>query len=177
MSVRDGLLSLLSTDAGNGYQLKRRFETATNDVWSLNVGQIYTTIDRLLRDGMVEATTDPGAATSTTKIYRITPEGAREAEEWRMSSPDDIDLPRDDLMLKVLTAIPQGTSYALEVIDRHRAALFSMLQRYRKSPVQPADGQSAVAAACIGDAFILKAEADLRWLELCEARLRNQEMG
>ena len=53
MPVREGLLALLADGPRNGYQLKVDFEAATGGVWPLNFGQVYTTLDRLARDGLV----------------------------------------------------------------------------------------------------------------------------
>jgi DNA-binding PadR family transcriptional regulator len=55
MSVRHALLALLSEGPKYGLQLREEFEARTGDVWPLNVGQVYTTLQRLERDGLVES--------------------------------------------------------------------------------------------------------------------------
>ena len=74
MAVREGLLALLSERPSHGYQLKTGFEAATGGVWPLNVGQVYTTLDRLDRDGLVRVDEADGQ-----RSYRITADGRRRA--------------------------------------------------------------------------------------------------
>lgn len=165
MAVREGLLALLQEGPRYGYQLKTEFEAATGGVWTINVGQVYTTLDRLGRDGLVEM--DEG---EDQKLYSITLAGVAELGAWWRAVPSEDPPPRDELMLKVLMAIEFGAPHALEVITRHRTALTSLLQvRRREAPA----GRSLVglSAVLVADALIVRAEADLRWLDLCEARL------
>lgn len=174
MAVREGLLSLLEPGPRYGYQLKTEFEAVTGGVWTLNVGQVYTTLDRLERDGLVVMTEAEGQ-----KSYELTAAGREELGAWWQAVPADEPPPRDELMLKVLMAIEKGPDHGLGVITRQRTALFSLLQQHRRNdragavPGPNADlgGPSALAAQLVTDALVVRAEADLRWLDLCEARL------
>ncbi len=170
MAVREGLLALLHEGPRHGYQLKTEFETATGGVWPLNIGQVYTTLDRLERDGLVEL-----AEVGAQKTYRITHAGAAALGEWWQTVPSDDPPPRDELMLKVLMAVESGAEQALEVITRHRTALLGLLQLRRRElgrgPRTTGEGGEALAAAMVSDALVVRAEADLRWLDLCESRL------
>jgi DNA-binding PadR family transcriptional regulator len=171
MAVREGLLSLLEPGPRYGYQLKTEFEAVTGGVWTLNVGQVYTTLDRLERDGLVVVTEAEGQ-----KSYELTAAGREELGAWWQAVPADDPPPRDELMLKVLMAIEKGPDHALGVITRQRTALFSLLQQHRRNgpdspPDAPPAGPSDLAAQLVTDALVVRAEADLRWLDLCEARL------
>lgn len=169
MAVREGLLALLREGPRQGYQLKTGFETATGGVWLLNVGQVYTTLDRLQRDGLVEAHEDAGQ-----KVYELTLAGADELGAWWQAVPTDEPPPRDELMLKVLMALEHGADHALDVLTRQRTALLGLLQRHRRTRPRATDsslGGEALAAALVTDALVVRAEADLRWLDLCEARI------
>lgn len=175
MTVRDGLLALLSDGPRHGYQLKTRFEAATGGVWSLNVGQVYTTLDRLHRDGLVaiDIITDDGAEQ---KQYSLTAAGREALGGWWRTVPGDETPPRDDLQLKVLLAVGQGPDHALDVITRQRTALTRLLQSHRRAGRAAGDaagGDAGVrlAADLVTDALVTRAEADLRWLDLCEARV------
>ena len=76
MSVRHALLALLSEGPKYGLQLRQEFEERTGEVWPLNVGQVYTTLQRLERDGLVES--DNEAEAGAQKSFRITGAGAAE---------------------------------------------------------------------------------------------------
>lgn len=169
MAVREGLLALLREGPRQGYQLKRDFEAATGGVWPLNVGQVYTTLERLERDGLVDVHEDDGQ-----KTYELTGAGADELGAWWEAVPADEPPPRDELMLKLLMAIGQGSEHALGVLTRQRTALHALLRNHRRAagPARPTGpGGEDLAAALVVDALVVRAEADLRWLDLCEARI------
>ena len=166
MAVREGLLALLQEGPRHGYQLKTAFEAATGGVWSLNVGQVYTTLDRLARDGFVDV--DQGGEQ---KQYSLTAAGREELGAWWEAGPVDAPPPRDELLLKVLLAVEEGADHALEVRTRHRTALTALLQAHRRAGRPDGD----LAAVLVSDALTTRAEADLRWLDLCEERLQTQE--
>ena len=173
MSVREGLLALLAERPRNGHQLKLEFESTTGAVWPLNVGQVYTTLERLERDGFVarmSAVQDRGAE----KRYELTAAGREELAAWWSVIPVDDPPPRDELMLKVLFAIGTNAEHALAVITAHRTALLSVLQQRRREQ-RVAAPDPDLATAMVHDALVVRAEADLRWLDLCEARLTGRK--
>ena len=172
MAVREGLLSLLQPGPRSGYQLKTEFEAVTGGVWRLNIGQVYTTLDRLERDGLVvvEQLADE-AEGNAQKQYHLTEHGIDELGAWWQAIPAEEPPPRDELMLKVLMAIEAGHDRAIEVITRQRSALFTLLQLHRRHPGSVVDNPAGLADRLVVDALIVRAEADLRWLDLCESRL------
>jgi DNA-binding PadR family transcriptional regulator len=169
MSVREGLLALLSEGPRNGHQLKLEFEAATGGVWALNVGQVYTTLDRLARDGLVARATTADDGGAAGKHYELTPAGREALAAWWQLVPADEPPPRDELMLKVLFAATIGERHALAVLTEQRTALIAQLQTHRRE--QRAGDKEDLVSAMVRDALIVRAEADLRWLDLCEARL------
>ncbi|MEO6317310.1 MAG: PadR family transcriptional regulator [Acidimicrobiales bacterium] len=164
MAVREGLLALLGDGPSHGYQLKTAFEAATGGTWPLNIGQVYTTLDRLQRDGFVTSDEVDGQ-----KRYTLTSAGREELGGWWAAVPSDEPPPRDELLLKVLLAIEQGPDHALDLVTRQRTALTRLLQARRRS-TRPGL-QLDLAAALVADALVARAEADLRWLDACEARI------
>ena len=174
MAVREGLLALLQDGPRHGYQLKTGFEATTGGVWSLNVGQVYTTLDRLQWDGLVAVD-----ETTEGKRYSLTRSGRAELGGWWESVPVDEAPPRDELLLKVLFAIEHGGEHALTVITRQRTALTRLLQEHRRTGRKDRradDGHaSELAAQLVADALAVRAEADLRWLDLCEARVLRED--
>jgi DNA-binding PadR family transcriptional regulator len=167
MAVREGMMALLDEEPRHGYQLKTSFEAATGGVWTLNVGQVYTTLDRLHRDGLVDVDD-----TGEQKRYALTAEGREALGAWWRTVPVDDPPPRDELQLKVLLAIDRGPEHALRVITRQRTALTRLLQQHRRVTRDRDDGTD-LAEALVADALAVRAEADLRWLDLCEARIQR----
>ncbi|MEM1335974.1 MAG: helix-turn-helix transcriptional regulator [Actinomycetota bacterium] len=179
MAVKHGLLALLSEGPRHGYQLKTDFESVTGGVWPLNVGQVYTTLDRLARDGLVDVDEAVGEDGAAQKRYSITVDGLGELGDWWEVVPADEPPPRDELMLKMLMAIEQGPDHALAVLTRQRTALTALLRRRRQERTRVAGTESGagpiggehLAAILVTDALIVRAEADLRWLDVCESRI------
>lgn len=166
MAVREGLLALLSEGPRHGYQLKTEFEAATGGVWPLNVGQVYTTLERLERDGLVAHRDE------TPKNYRLTAEGIDALGQWWEATATDEPPPRDELMLKVLIALEGRSDHAMAVITRQRSAALELLQERQRA--RRAEGDGTLPATLVTDALVLRAEADLRWLDRCEARLQTR---
>jgi DNA-binding PadR family transcriptional regulator len=174
MAVREGLLALLDRRTAYGYQLKTEFEAATGGVWSLNVGQVYATLDRLTRDGLVLSEEHDGQ-----RSYRLTEAGLDELGAWWETVPGDEPPPRDELTVKVLLAIAHSRKRGLEVITQQRNALMTLLQqRQRGTARRPSQGEAPLVDQLVRDALIVRAEADLRWLDLCEERvMAHDESG
>src|SRR4029077_5301555 len=101
MAVADGLLVLLRIGARHGYQLKADFEERTAGTWPLNTGQVYTTLDRLVRDGFVEAVDDADGAGARRRPYRLTELGRERAAKWLAQVDGGLEPPRDDLTMRV----------------------------------------------------------------------------
>jgi len=168
MSVRHALLALLSEGPKYGLQLRHEFEARTGEVWPLNVGQVYTTLQRLERDGFVASDgTDEGPQ----KGYRITGDGSRELIDWLQTPPADAQPPRDELLIKVLVAVQVPGVDVDEVIQVHRRHLVEQMQRY--TAVKAAADEGDVALALIVDAELFRIEAAVRWLDAAETRLRR----
>lgn len=160
------ILALLEEGPRHGYQLKTEFDARTGGAWPLNVGQVYTTLDRLERDGLV-IPVEGGNGVRNQRAFAITDAGHRALDSWLVSgTPGEV--PRDELLVKVLMVSARDTAAALEVISAQRAGLFARLQAHRRAA--PAGD---LAAELVHDALATRAEADLRWLDRCEARLRE----
>src|SRR5471032_2109359 len=121
MRVRHALLALLSEGPKYGLQLRQEFEARTGEVWPLNVGQVYTTLQRLERDGLVEA--DDDVEEGPQKGFRLTEEGQAELAHWLRTPPDLSSPPRDELVIKVMVALRMPGTDVHEVIQVHRRYL------------------------------------------------------
>src|SRR6476619_2900517 len=127
MSVRHALLALLSGGPKYGLQLRNDFEARTGEVWPLNVGQVYTTLQRLERDGLVETDEESERAQ---KRYRITATGTQELADWLRTPPDLVPPPRDELVIKVLVALQVPGTDIREILQVHRRHVIEVMQRY-----------------------------------------------
>ena len=168
MSVRHALLALLSDGPKYGLQLRHEFEARTGEVWPLNVGQVYTTLQRLERDGLVAS---EGGEDGPQKGYRITADGAIELSTWLQTPPGAAQPPRDELLIKVLVAVQVPGVDVHDVIQVHRRHLIESMQRY--TAIKADASADDVALALVVDAELFRAEAAVRWLDSAETRLRN----
>lgn len=170
MSVRHSLLALLADEPAHGYGLKSGFESSTAGTWPLNVGQVYTTLRRLERDGAVEPV---GAGDGARQTWRITDAGRAELAAW-YETPIAGDPPsRDELAIKVLLAVATDRDDVDEILRAQRVATMARLQAYTRHK-RRADPERELPWLLLLDALILQAEAEVRWLDLCEARLRER---
>jgi DNA-binding PadR family transcriptional regulator len=176
MSVRYGLLALLAEEPTHGYQLKTAFERRTGGSWALNIGQVYTTLQRLERDGLVEVdVANPTAADgerADRTDYRITASGREQLDGWFASPVVPEGPARDELTIKVLLAIAASDVDVAEILQRQRSATLAQLQAYTRRKAK-ADPDRDLAWLMLLDALIFKAEAEVRWLDACEARIRR----
>jgi DNA-binding PadR family transcriptional regulator len=176
MSVRQALLALLEQGPMYGYQLRAEFERRTGSTWPLNVGQVYTTLTRLERDGLVA---EDGADGEGHVIYRVTDAGREEVATWFTTPVERSQPPRDELAIKLALAVTVPGVDVGTVIQQQRSATISALQDYTRlkrgrppTPDDPAD----MAWSLVLDSLVFAAEAEVRWLDHCEARLRRAQL-
>ena len=170
MTVKNSLLAILAQEPTHGYGLKSIFEQSTAGAWPLNVGQVYTTIGRLERDGLVE----PAAAgDGERQTWRLTPSGHKALEGWYGEPVVDDPPARDELAIKVLLAVAADEVDVREILQTQRTATMERLQQLTRHK-RKADPDSELPWLLLLDALILKAEAEVKWLDLCEARLRGR---
>jgi DNA-binding PadR family transcriptional regulator len=171
MSVPHSLLALLRTGPMYGYQLRAEFERATGSTWPLNIGQVYTTLSRLERDGLVAA---QGADAEGRQRYELTIAGVAAVESWFAAPVTLGDRPRDELAIKLALAATTPGLDARRVVQTQRTATMQRLQELtRLKRDVPADGPPPedLAWSLVLDNLRFTAEAELRWLDHCEGAL------
>ena len=167
MSIRQGLLALLVEGPRHGYQLRQEFDSRTGATWPLNIGQVYTTLGRLSRDRLVEAT---GDGDDSHKLYALTKAGRLAVDEWFATPVQLPDRPRDELAIKLaLAAETPGVDLA-DVIQAQRTATVEAMQDYTRLKTE-ADPTDDIGWLLILDSLLFQAEAEVRWLDACEHRL------
>jgi DNA-binding PadR family transcriptional regulator len=166
MSIRHSLLALLERGSLYGYGLKSEFEAATGQMWPLNDGQVYTTLGRLERDGLVAADVEPDGQ----RVYRLTGAGRVELEAWFSSAVSRDAVPRQELAIKLLFAVRSPSADVHRVIQQQRAATMRSLQELTRLKGDGATGDELAWTLTL-DGLLFQGEAEVRWLDLCEARL------
>jgi DNA-binding PadR family transcriptional regulator len=169
VSVRHALLALLGEGPKFGLQLRQEFEARTGEVWPLNVGQVYTTLQRLERDGLVES--DDAEGEGLQNVFKLTAAGGRELTEWLQTPPSTLPPPRDELVIKVLVAVRVPGVDVHELLQVHRRHLVEAMQRY--THLKAAAPEHDVALALVADAELFRLEGIVRWLDAAESRLQR----
>ncbi|MGN8552406.1 UNVERIFIED_CONTAM: PadR family transcriptional regulator [Microbacterium sp. SLM126] len=170
MSVRQSLLAILDQGPCYGYQLRAEFDRRTGSTWPLNVGQIYNTLDRLERDGMVAK----GDVDEQGHVYwEITDAGAADVREWLASPVERSQGTRDELAIKLSVAATLPGVDVTGIIQTQRRASLGQLQSLNRAKYAGAnpDGPEELAWSLVVDSMIFAAEAEVRWLDHTEQRL------
>lgn len=174
VSVKHALLSLLEQEPMYGYQLRQEFESRTGGTWPLNVGQVYTTLTRLERDGLVEAA---GEDEDGHERWRLTESGHEEVATWFTTPVARTQPPRDELAIKLALAVTVPGVDVGTLIQRQRSASMTALQDYtrlkRQAGAEASPARADLAWGLVLDSLVFAAEAEIRWLDHCEARLRR----
>src|SRR5215470_14473456 len=168
MGVRHALLALLSEGPKYGLQLREEFEARTGEVWPLNVGQVYTTLQRLERDGLVES---EGADEGPQKAFQITESGADELADWLRMPPNLSSPPRDELVMKVLVAIRLPGTDVHQVIQAHRRYLVELMQQWTR--IKEEEAEFDLNLALVVDAELFRLDAVIRWLDAADGRIKR----
>ena len=170
MSVRQSLLAILDQGPCYGYQLRAEFDRRTGSTWPLNVGQIYNTLDRLERDGLVEK----GDVDEHGHVYwQITDAGAAEVRDWLASPVLRAQGTRDELAIKLAVAATLPGVEVAAIIQTQRRSSLAQLQELNRAKYAGAspDGPEELAWSLVVDSMIFATEAEVRWLDHSEQRL------
>lgn len=166
MSIRQGLLALLMDGPQYGYQLRADFEQRTGAVWPLNVGQVYTTLARLERDGLVQA---EGSDDEGRVRYQLLSAGRDEVAGWFAAPVARESRPRDELAIKLALAVSTPGVDVTTVVQTQRTDSLRALQDYTRLKRQADTGDTAWLLVL--ESMIFQTEAEVRWLDHSESRL------
>ncbi|MER6362144.1 PadR family transcriptional regulator [Kitasatospora sp. NPDC001527] len=181
MSIRHGLLALLDQGPRYGYQLRTEFEARTGATWPLNVGQVYTTLARLERDGLV---VPAGEDEEGHQFYAATDAGRAELRSWFDTPVPRTNPPRDELAIKLAMAVTVPGVDVPAVVQGQRRHSIKALQDYTRLKARALAGEarpgdagapgSDLAWLLVLEQLIFQTEAEVRWLDHCETRLAQQ---
>jgi DNA-binding PadR family transcriptional regulator len=169
MSIRHALLALLSQAPKHGLLLQQEFEEQTGEVWPLNVGQVYITLQRLEQAGLVES--DGGDGKGPQKRFVITAAGETELEEWLRTPSSDIPPPRDELLIKVLASLRVPGANVHDIVQVHRRHMIELMQYFWRVKAQAAGDD--IGLALIADAEMFRLDGIVRWLDAADIRLKR----
>lgn len=165
MSVKFGLLALFAEGPKYGYQLRTEFEARTGGTWPVNVGQVYTTLERLERDALVAAEGTNGEGRT---VYCITDAGRAALDGWFSTPVADADRPRNELAIKLLMAATMPGVDVAVVVQRQRTESLRLMRDYN-SLRRAADADDDAAGVLLLDSVVFALEGEVRWLDHVEA--------
>lgn len=160
------VLAMLAKEPSYGYELRSRMGQALGAFGdSINAGQIYVTLSRLEKAGLVASETTPGLPDRPDrKMYFLTPRGNQLVNEWLL----EVNWPKPDLAefhLKLIAASAGGLADPLTIVDTQRRELLRRLRDAQRAAMAEPDHSNA---ALLLEGVVLRLQADLRWLEACE---------
>jgi DNA-binding PadR family transcriptional regulator len=171
MSVRNALLGLLEQRPRHGYELHDAFEAVVGgeENWDVKPAQVYTTLTRLEQRGLIVEESLEQDGGPEKRIFAVTPAGREVLRDW-LYAPTPTKHQRDEFFLKLMIGLATGEADPYRVIYIQRASLYQDLHDLtaRRSLADP---HSELAQILLLDQAIMHLEADLRWLDMVEARL------
>jgi DNA-binding PadR family transcriptional regulator len=164
--VQDVVLALLAKEPSHGYQLRARLRQALGPVGeAMNAGQIYVTLGRLEKAGLVVGQREPGLPDRPDrKVYELTAAGQQRVTDWLA----EVSWPRPDLAefhLKLAAAAGAGLADPVTMIGAQRRELLGRVRAAQRAAVAEPGG---AGAGLLLHGVVLRLQADLRWLEACE---------
>jgi DNA-binding PadR family transcriptional regulator len=171
LSMRELFLALLAEDSGYGYEIKQALEAEFDDLLpTMNTGQIYSTLARLERDGLVAGEAVVGDSRGK-RVYRLTTAGREHLARW-IEAPVPGTRLKDEFFMKFAIATSVGLAAPRGLIERQR---HEYLQSLRDLDAAAAHNGKGPAAQLLVEGAVLHLKADLAWLELIEERLTQWE--
>lgn len=168
--MQHAILALLAEQPRHGYELHGLFMATVGEHWALNTGQIYSSLDRLARDGLVEEIGLEKGGGPDKRLWAITEDGRADLQAWFGAAvPRDYRL-RDELYLKLMLAIASRNEKPYDVVQVQRRELFRELHQLT-SARNGCDQRRQLPRILLLDGAIMHTEAELRWLDMIEARL------
>lgn len=173
MSVRNAILGLLAEQPRHGYELRAAFEALAGgeSIWRVNPAQIYTTLARLEEGGLVAQEGIEQEGGPEKRIFNLTPKGRAELRRWFDTAVVE-EHQRDEFYVKLMLSLTLEEVSPFQIIQAQRRQLYQALHR-ATALRNGSDPRCELAQIFLLDKSIMHLEADLRWLDLIEARLED----
>ncbi|MCB8815455.1 PadR family transcriptional regulator [Desulfosporosinus shakirovi] len=174
MPVKHAILGILKEAPRHGYELKSIFDARIGNFWNLNYGQIYTTLDRLDKEGLVSGTEEEQSFRPDKKVYDISPQGVRELERWLQEPATKPRALRDELFIKLVFISRENPELALQLLERQTQIYMEQMRELTETKYRLSKGginRENMMTDLLTDAALYHAEADVRWLSHVEAKI------
>jgi DNA-binding PadR family transcriptional regulator len=160
------VLAMLAKEPSHGYELRARLGEALGPLADgMNAGQIYVTLGRLEKAGLVTCERAPGLPDRPErKVYGLTPAGQQRVSDWLI----EVSWPKPDLAefhLKLIAAAAAKLADPVAIVDTQRRELLRRLRDVQRAAMAEPDNSDA---ALLLEGVVLRLQADLHWLEACE---------
>lgn len=175
MSVKYAMLGILAEKDLHGYEIKSSFDEKVGDFWSLNYGQIYTTLDRLEKEDLVTHDRQAQDKRPDRKIYSITRKGKKELEEWLSTPVNRVRALRDEFFIKLVFMDKNNPAPVLDLIEKQKALYLRQMNHLTHQKValkKKTRDTDSLTTELLMDAGLFHAEADIKWLTLCESKIK-----
>jgi DNA-binding PadR family transcriptional regulator len=174
MSVKFAMLGILAEKDLHGYELKSSFDEKVGEFWSLNYGQIYTTLDRLEKENLVTHDMQTQDRRPDRKIYSITRKGREELGEWLTTPVNKVRALRDEFFIKLVFMDKNDPQSILELIEKQKALYLKQMNRLTQQKLRlkkKSAGTDTLITELLMDAGLFHTEADIKWLTLCSLKI------
>jgi DNA-binding PadR family transcriptional regulator len=175
MSVKYAMLGILAEGDLHGYELKSSFDEKVGEFWSLNYGQIYTTLDRLEKEQLVTHDRQSQDRRPDRKIYSITSKGRKELDAWLSSPVKKVRALRDEFFIKLVFMSKNDPEPVLELIEKQKALYLkqmNLLTQQKLALKKKPESADSLLTELLMDAGLFHADADIRWLTLCASKIK-----
>lgn len=174
MSLKFGVMGLLSREPLHGYEVKNRFEEMLGGTWEVNIGQIYTTLQRLERDGLVRPVGPRGDRGKL--AYELSPAGRNALDEWLAEPASGPQQLHEDIYVKLLVATRIANGDLPQLLGRQKRAYLQRLRDLNRLEERARrDGRIDLARLVRG--ALLHTEADLKWMDELSSERFGAEDG
>lgn len=167
--LRFTLLTLLAERPHHGYELKQRLEELFAGTWSVFIAQIYSTLSRLERDGLVTCEVVPQAGLPDRKVYTVTQRGEEELVRWLDEPAPGTVAVKDEVYMKVIGHLRRGSDPRVLLAQQRQAHMQALAEL---NALRDQEGQEERTALLIEGA-VLHLKADLEWLDRCEELVKG----
>lgn len=175
MSIKYAILGILAKRDLHGYELKAGFDATIGEFWSLNFGQIYSTLDRLEKDGLVTHDRQAQDKRPDRKIFSITQQGRLELSQWLAMPVAKVRALRDEFFIKLVFMDKENPAAVLELIEKQKMLHLKHMNRLTRRKIAlkaEAGNPDTLTTDLLLDVGLFHAEADIKWLSHCETKIK-----